>query len=121
MARIDVTELLSDPDFVDNVQIVSRQSSENTYGENVITESTRNLVGSVQPASGKALQRLPEALRVANVSSFWVKGEIVATADGKYPDLLVFKGKRYQVQFIFDWTNWGAGWTEGTCIVETPS
>jgi hypothetical protein len=91
----------------------------NGLGENVVTEDSVKSYGTVQPASGKTLQRLPDALRVANVSSFWFKGEILPA--GKYPSILVFCGKRYQVQQIFDWNNWGGGWTEGICVVETPT
>jgi hypothetical protein len=121
MAQIDITELLSDPDFVDHISLVSRKPSVNLYGENTLTETKLDTIGSVQPASGKVLQRLPEALRVANVSSFWFKGPIVASEPGKYTDVLVFKGTRYQVQTVQDWTNWGQGWSEGTCIAEVPA
>lgn len=121
MAQINVTELLSDPDFVDVIQLVTRVPQVNSLGENVLTSSTVNSVGSVQPASGRAVNRLPEAMRVANVSSFWFKGTIVASAPGKYSSVLVFKGTRYQVQTVMDWTNWGEGWCEGTCIAEVPA
>lgn len=121
MAQINVTELLSDPDFVDRIQLVTRVPSVNSFGESVLANSTIDTIGSVQPASGKALARLPEALRLADVSSFWFKGTIVASAPGKYSSVLVFKGRRYQVQTVLDWTNWGAGWCEGTCIAEVPA
>lgn len=121
MAQIDVTELLSDPDFVDEMSILHRRPKVNSFGENTITEEKVDTVGSVQPASGRTLQRLPEALRVANVSSFWVKGGIIASEPGKYTDILVFRGKRYQVQIVFDWSNWGPGYSEGTCVAEVPA
>lgn len=121
MARIDVSELLHDPDFVDNIQVVTRIPNVNGRGEASFLESTINAVGSVQPASGKTIQRLPEEFRVANISSFWFQGEIVATAPGKYSSVLIFKGRRYQVQTVFDWTNFGAGWCEGTCVAEVPA
>ncbi len=121
MARIDVTELLTDPDFVDQIQLVTRVPSVNSLGENILAESTIRTIGSVQPADGKVIQRLPEALRVANVSSFWFKGVIEASAPGKYSSILVFKGRRFQVQTVQDWTNWGAGWCEGTCVAELPA
>jgi len=121
VGQIDVTDVLSDPDFVDPIQLVTRVPTVNGYGENTLVETTLTSVGSVQPASGRTLQRLPEALRVANVSSFWFKGEIIATAPSRYPSILVFRGKRYQVQVVFDWTNWGAGWCEGTCVQEAPA
>lgn len=121
MAQIDVSELLSDPDFVDAIQLISRTSRTDLLGENILRESTLDSIGCVQPASGRVISRLPEALRVANVSSFWFKGTIVASAPGKYSSVLVFKGQRYQVQSVQDWTNWGAGWTEGTCVAQVPA
>lgn len=121
MANVDVTSLMSDPDFVDAICVITRVPKVNSQGENKITETPLNTVGSVQPASGKALQRIPEALRLENMASFWFKGEIVASDPGKYPSILVFKGRRYQVKNVFDWSNFGRGYTEGLCVAEAPS
>lgn len=121
MSRIDVSELMLDPDFVGPISLISRVPSINSLGENTLSEAILESVGSVQPASGKAIQRLPEALRVANVSSFWFKGKIITSEPGKYSDVLVFAGQRFQVQMVLDWTNWGAGWCEGLCIAEVPA
>lgn len=121
MANIDITDLLVDPDFVDQLSLITRKPSVNSYGENYLEETTLDSVGSIQPADYKTLMRLPEALQKEDVSSFWFKGEIIATADCRYPSLLVFRGKRYQVRQIADWTNWGQGWCEGICVAEKPS
>ena len=109
MSLIDVSELMHDPDFVDRIQMISRVSKIDGQGQNNLEECIVNTVGSVQPISGKALQRLPDALRVGNISSFWFQGDIVTSEPGKYSSILVFKGKRYQVQTVFDWTAWSAG------------
>lgn len=121
MALIDVTELLSDPDMVDIIQIVTRLPFVNFLGENTINEKIESSVGSVQPANFKTVQKLPEEMRVANISSFWFKGSIVATAPGKYSSILIFKGLRYQVQTVADYSNWGEGYCEGTAIAEVPA
>lgn len=121
MAQVNVTELLVDPDFIDAISLVTRIPTINSLGENTLGETCLVTVGSVQPASGRVIQRLPEALRVANISSFWFKGTIVASSPGKYASVLVFKGVRYQVQTVQDWTNWGEGWCEGTCVAEKPA
>lgn len=121
MGQIDVTDILGDPDFVDDVCLIQRTPFVNSLGENSLKENQINTVGCVQPATGRVLQRLPEALRVGNVSSFWLKAEIIASEPGKYSSILVFKGKRYQVQTVFDWSNFGQGYTEGTCVAELPS
>lgn len=121
MAQIDVTEILYDPDFVDEVTLINRIPTVNDLGENTLKEVCIPSIGCVQPASGRVIQRIPEALRVANMSSFWVKGVITASAPGKYSAVLVFKGNRYQVQTVFDWTNWGEGFCEGVCVAEVPA
>lgn len=121
MSQIDVTELLSDPDFVDDVTLINRATVVNTKGENVLTEDPVKTVGSVQPASGKTINRLPEAMRVANVMSFWIQGKIVTSRPGEYSAIIVFRGQRFTVQTVLDWTQAGAGWCEGTCVVEVPA
>lgn len=119
--QLDTTELMSDPDFVDEVVQISRASQVNSRGENILTSCNTPTVGSVQPADGKMIQRLPEAERIGNFMSFWLKGTIVASAPGKYTDILVFRGQRFQVKTVFDWSTWGAGWCEGLCVAEVPS
>ena len=121
MAQIGVSELLLDPDFIDPVSLIHRSVTVNDFGKTVLTEQTVNTIGSVQPASGKQLERLPEALRIADVRSFFIKAEIVADATNKYPDIIVFQNHRFQVQVTKPWLNWGAGWNEGLCVREKPS
>jgi hypothetical protein len=121
MGLIDVSEILVDPDMVDPVVIIHRMAIIDDYGQNKLTEQGVPTYGSVQPISGKTLQRLPEELRIANVMSFWVKGTIVSDGKCQYPDVLNFRGSRYAVQTIFDWTMWGEGYAEGTCVREKPA
>lgn len=121
MSLVDVTEVLSDPDFVQPITVVRRIPCVDAYGQNQLQEQPTCTVGSVQPVSGKTLSRLPEALRVANVQSFWVKQSIVLDNRWTYPDLLVKNGIKFAVQMVFNWSDWGAGWSEGVCVMEKPS
>lgn len=121
MAQIDVSELMVDPDFVDPVSLIHRVPTVDIYGQNSLVETTLATIGSVQPASGKTIQRLPEALRVADISEFFIKGTIVADGSNQYPDIIVFRGIRYQVQTVNDFSNWGAGYCQGTAVIEKPS
>lgn len=121
MANVDVSELLSDPDFVDPIQVITRFPRINSYGEQSVSESVIDTYGSVQPANYRTIQKLPEGMRVANVCSFFFKGRIVASEPGKYASVLVFRGERYQVQTVGDWSNFGNGYTEGTCVAEVPA
>lgn len=112
---------MTDPDFVDAIQVITRVPFINSLGENQISESVLTSVGSVQPADYKTIKKLPDGLQVENVSSFWFKGEIIATAPGLYSSILVFHGIRFQVQTVADWSNFGPGYTEGTCVAEIPA
>ena len=93
----------------------------NAHGENVLTECPVDTVGSVQPIDGDTIQRIPETMRQANMMSFFLKGKITVSEKGRYPDILVFCGKRFQVKVVFDWSNWGAGYSEGMCVAEVPA
>lgn len=117
-ALIDVSDLMIDPDFVDVMAIIHRAPTINALGENTLVETTVNTIGSVQPTTGKTLMRLPDSLRIQSVYTFWVKGQILSDGTKSYPDIISFKGQRYQVQTISDWTNWpnDHGWTEGVAV-----
>ena len=121
MAQLDVSELLLDPDFVDQITIINRNTSVNSFGENLVNERATESFGSVQPATGKVLNRLPEAMRLADISSFWLKSPIPISGGGQYPTILVFRCKRYQVQVVYDWSNFGEGYSEGICVAEKPA
>jgi hypothetical protein len=121
MAEVDVSEILTDPDLVDDIILVNRIPSINNYGEQYLKETCTASVGNVQPASGKVLNRLPEALRVANMYNFFFKGEIIASAPGKYSAQLEFRGHKFNVVTVFDWTNYGQGYCEGLCVAEVPA
>lgn len=121
MAQLDVSELMVDPDFVDKMSLITRVPIVNSKGENSFEETALLSVGSIQPASAKIVSKLPEKFQVANLSSFWFRGVIVATAPGEYSSILVFKNSRYQVQSVADWSNFGQGYTEGTCVAEVPA
>jgi hypothetical protein len=121
MADLDVSELLLDIDFVDAMSLVHRTSTVNSKGENVLVETTVSTFGSIQPISGKELHRIPEALRQSDIRTFYIKAEITTDGTGRYPDILIFKSKRFQVISTSPWLNFGEGWNEGLCVVESPS
>lgn len=120
-SKIDVTDLLTDPDFVGPILHISRIPRINSLGEQVLVECTAKTVGSVQPIDSAKIERIPEAQRVTNMMTFFMKGKIVTSLPGKYSDILVFEGQRYQVKTVDDWSSWGAGFCEGMCIAEVPS
>jgi hypothetical protein len=121
MSLVDVTELLGDPDFVGPMQQITRVTQVDGLGQNILTECCNDTFGSIQPISGREIFKIPESMRVANMMTFWIKGVIKATSPGKYSDILVFNGCRFQVMTVNDWSAWGQGYSEGACVAEVPS
>jgi len=119
MADIDVSELLLDPDFVNDLQLIHRTAVVSSAGKNVITELTPiDTVGSIQPANQKDILRLPEAMRLKDVRAFWIKAEILTDGSSQYPDIIKFGTKRFQVFAVEPWNNYGEGWNKGICVAE---
>lgn len=119
MANIDVSDLLLDPDFVNNVQLIHRTVTVSSMGKNVIVEGAPiSTVGSVQPASQQDILRLPESMRIKDVRAFWIKAAILSEGASQYPDIITFGGKRFQVYATEPWNNYGQGWNKGICVAE---
>ncbi len=119
MALIDVTDIVLDPDFQDSITIVRRVDSVNSYGENVITETSESVRAIVQPASPDDLQRLPDSVRRRDAVTVYYSG--ILTADA-YPDVVVWGGDRYQVRDTEQFLNWGRGYTKAVCtLIEASS
>ena len=121
MALFDVSELLLDPDFINNVVLIHRTSQINQFGENIIGERRVPTVASVQPTTGKQILRLPESLRAMDLRTIYIKAEVINDGSKEYPDIIEFMGYRYQIQSSNPWLNFGAGWNECLCTREIPA
>jgi hypothetical protein len=119
MALIDVSELLTDPDFTNTVTLIRRASTVNIYGENVMTETQSTITAVVQGANTESLERVPEGARLSDLIDVYYKGQLTAESPSGYADIIVWGGKRYQVfEVVEDFMNFGAGFTKAVCKLE---
>lgn len=115
MALIDVSELLSDPDFADSFTYDRRTQ---TVGDNgrasFTTDAGIEIMGSVQPGGNDALQRFPDSARPSGWIRVYTQTILVPhdEAAGVYGDVLNWKGGRYQVRSADDWSQFGAGYSK---------
>lgn len=117
MARIDVSELMVDPDFISPISIVRRTATVNTYGENVLANATPlTVVGSVQSVGRNTLKRLPDGALLQNWKTVYCKTPLYADVASGYADQVIFEGLTYNVKNVLPWGNFGAGWYE--CDIE---
>ena len=119
MARIDVSDILADPDFLDSLTLIRRSSTVNEYGEHVMVETSCCIRASVQSVGTEDLQRLPEGARLQDVITVYYRGELMPERKNGYADVLVWGGKRYQVAGIDqNFVNFGRGFTKAICRME---
>lgn len=122
MALIDVSFLMTDPDFVDSVTLIQRSVNVNGYGENVMTETSSTIIASMQGVGTEMLDKLPEGARLSDSIYAYSKTPLSAERPGGYADIVVWQGKRYQVREVLeDMTNFGGGFTKAICILEAVS
>jgi len=121
MARIDVSELMVDPDFIMNFTIIRRVPTINTYGENSLTETPVSAVGSIQAATAETAKRLPDGVQLSKFKTIFTKAVILADSAGNYPDQIEWKSQRYNVFQVTPWEDFGAGWYMVDCELQKAS
>lgn len=121
MALIDVSELMLDPDFVMTFTIYRRMASVNSYGENVVSESSVSSVGSIQAATAETAKRLPNGVQLSKFKTIFTKAVIQADSAGQYMDQIEWKSQRYNVFQVTPWEDFGAGWYMVDCELQKAS
>jgi len=113
MADINISELLSDPDFLDTVTLITRGTTL-VKGRNVLSDTpVPNVSMVIQPASGSDLKKLPEGVRGSETISVWYRGELSSLRQNGYSDIIVWNTKRYEVMHVEPFGNWGNGYYKG--------
>lgn len=119
MAQIDVSDLLLDADFAEDITLIRRASAVNAYGENVLAESSQTITAVVQSGDKEMLARLPDSARLSSYITVYYRGILTAETPGGYADIIVYSGKRYIVHTVDEsYSNWGAGFTSALCVLE---
>lgn len=90
------------------IQITHRTESPRVLGRTQPpVTATVSAKASVQPTSGKDLQRLPEGKNTQDLISIWTLTELLLgdVGAGILPDLVLYNGSTYEVEHVEPWTN----------------
>lgn len=120
MAQIDVSELLSDPDFTDLICVVKTQqfAQQNGRALNIETKAP-GIVAVVQPASGLAMNMLPQGVRLEGAIQVWTRYALQQPSPTAAADEILWQGFRYVVQTSNEWGNWGSGYIMAVCSLKS--
>lgn len=112
MPTIDVSELITDPDFAQSFSLI-RTTGEFINGRWTETlEETLTRTGVIAPAGAKELRQLPEADRVEGAISIFTKEIMYITSDTgvlRSSDKISWQGHLYKIISVENWSDWGDG------------
>jgi len=112
MPLLDVSDVLSDPDFATVFDVV-RTTTAVSGGRTVLqSQTTANVIGVVQPASTRELERLPEAERTRGAITIYTTFALNAGSAGFTADTVNWNGSSYTVMSVDDWSQFGAGYVK---------
>ena len=119
MASLDVTEILCDPDFMDQITGTRFSQTVDTHGRSTNTTTPLSFWGVVTSDSGDVLERLATGERI--------KGNIIihsmfllrdGSGQGQTADEVVFLGQTYTVAQVNSYSHFGRGFTAASCDIK---
>lgn len=125
MPLLDVSDVLSDPDFADTATVTfSRVSVDPNTGRSVTTTEERPISVVVTSDKGRNLQRNPEAS--ISTGSILIHSTFTFTEGGPNfdqngdpieldADIVCWNGRKWTVVTVDDYSRYGAGFTCATC------
>ena len=118
MALLDVSEVLLDPDFMDNGLVCERNTETvNSDGVAVITTEKIPFSGVVTTNEGTRLQREFDLERISGSITIHSIFPLTDGSDGTTADIVQWKNKRYTVTKIDDYGHFGTGFTKAICNI----
>jgi hypothetical protein len=118
MAAIDVSDLLADPDFADSLTLVRGTVDVDGAGMARTTEATSTIGGVVQSGTGDLLKIGMDAAQASGGIAVYTTEPLHVVQDSSPADALVWRGRRYTVQQVSDWGNYGAGYNVALCTLQ---
>lgn len=107
MSNIDLTELMYDSDFCTTF-VVEKHQQTWSEGELVTLTTPTTVTGIVAPSSPKDVEMLEVGDRKHGTKTFYTNEiELEVTDTEKTSDTIVWKGNRYKLLHVFDYSENG--------------
>lgn len=122
MPQLDVSFLTTDPDFSEALTIIRRTQSAGSNGRAITTETEiiPAPFGVVTPGAVSPVYRAAEYESAGDAISVCTNFVLRSAQAGHLPDILVWRGSRYYVQKIMDYSQFGAGFVVAECGLIDP-
>lgn len=120
MPLLDVSDILSDPDFADIAVLVRTGVTVDPATGRTISTPTETAISCVVTSDkGQNLRRIPDA--AASEGSIIIHSTVTFTegGDGQDADIIRWQGRDWTVITVDDYSRYGAGFTVATCRLLT--
>lgn len=115
MALLDVSEVLNDPDFMDALVCERNAQTVGSNGRAVDTTTTTTFYGVVTSNTGSILERIAEGERIKDSITIHTQFQLIDGQTGFDADIVQWRGKRYTVTNVNDYSHFGAGFVCANC------
>jgi hypothetical protein len=122
MPSLDVTDILTDPDFADRFS-VARFTQTITLG-GIASDSSiiyNNISGVVTANDDIDLIKMPDGELLSGSITIITKFRLTNGSGTTDADVVTWHGRQYQVKTTGDWSGWGAGFIEAICVLKVVS
>lgn len=119
MPDLDVSDILLDPDFVE--QITVNRIAQTTTTGGIVTPTTTVFTpyAVVTQGSMRDLRREPDyELADAVITVHTRAFRLIGPQPGLEPDVVVWGGDSYVVKKSYNWSHYGAGFTAAECELQ---
>jgi len=127
MPNIDVSDLLTDPDFAETLTVMRREqvidpvTGISSADSNLITPSP---FGVVIPQADLPIQRGPDQQALPRLIEVHTKFRLRSASienDVTYlPDFIVWNGDNFYVNRVYDYSRFGRGFIQADCSSQPP-
>lgn len=118
MAFLDISEVLLDPDFMDNDLVCERnKETVNEQGLAVVTTEEIPFSGVVTTNEGTKLQRAIDLERISGSITIHSIFPLTDGKDGTTADIVQWENKRYTVVNAYSYAHFGSGFTKAICNI----
>jgi galactose-6-phosphate isomerase len=118
---LDVSEVLEDPMFLQNLTILRRAVVIGSNGREVVTQTTLTPFGVVTSGSSLDLIRTDTYEAATNSITVHVKGfRLIDPQNSKRPDTVLWQEDEYVVKKSSNYSQYGAGFTMAECQLAAP-
>jgi galactose-6-phosphate isomerase len=117
MATLDVSQVLSSPEFVTRMSYTRNKQTVSDTGRTVNTPTSYSFYGVVTNNSGDTLRRDADGSIIHGDICIHTQTRLVDGKSGRDADAIKYQGNSYLVDNVHDWSAYGQGFVKAICAL----